>query len=384
MLSSGPEHTKYTRLRRRSQGLSPVDSRADCLFLLPGPNYRKHPAGLPHHWLSEFDNCMRTMFRPCCHSGSNSCDLTGNDPKPERRFCSMGSRKTDSHRHFRYNSTTLDLRPSWRNCTESNYDPGNRKSGPSSASSYEISAQSFPKGSSRDSYEIVLPRYPGSSAPGYSGFPQQQYQQPQFDDRQPAYQSGQYNQGQQTSQNSDPRYMQHSAGGAYSSAPAYQGGAYAAETPYVNVGAHSHHQAPAQAPSDRSGGYPAASYATGPAYGAPPHDPRYGYAQPVDPHYGRSNSQYPATTQADYSSVPSVNTYGYDYQTAPQTQAPAQPPTPSAHAAVTHAAVQDPRATTSSPVGTQAQTGYSAPSSSSSRHRDRGDRDHRDSRHSRR
>lgn len=231
----------------------------------------------------------------------------------------------------------------------------------------------------------MLPRYPGSSAPGYSGSgfqqqqqQQQQYQQPQYDDRQdprqPVYQPGQYNPGQQPSNQAvDPRYVQH-PGGAYSG-PAY-GGQYAAEPPYVNVGAHQH----AQQPSDRTGGYPAASYPAGTAYAAPGHDARYGYAQPVDPHYGRSNSQYPATSQADYSSVTPA-TYGYDYQTA--NPAPAQPQTPSTHVAVSHAAVQDPRATTSSPVGTQAQTGYSAPSSSS-RHRDRSDREHRDSRHSRR
>ncbi|KAJ4417194.1 hypothetical protein N0V82_006316 [Gnomoniopsis sp. IMI 355080] len=241
-----------------------------------------------------------------------------------------------------------------------------------SGAAYEISEPSYPKGSSRDSYEIVLPRYPGSDAPGYSGggSSQQAYQQ-QYDNRQSSggYASGQYSQGQSS-------FQSQSQGGDRYAAQPVQGSTYPSQAygyvqqpeagpPYVNVGAHSR---AAESSSDRG-------YASGTAYPAgtyPPQgqDPRYyqgqsqSYAQPVDPVYGRGN-QYPTTSQAEYSSA-AQPVYQYDH---PQYQTAVQTPT------------QDPRATTSSPISTQAQTGHSG--SSSRHHRDR---DHRESssRHSRR
>lgn len=280
--------------------------------------------------------------------------------------------RTEGTKHYARTAPRLP-KPAKSNCSAGS--SSNRFSGASGAA-YDISEPSFPKGSSRDSYETVLPRYPGSDAPGYSGggSSQQAYQQ-QYDNRQQqGYSSGQYTQGQQAfaSQNQGgDRYAQSQAqGGAYSS-QAYGYGHPQPETgaPYVNVGAHRTTDAAA---SDRSGGY--ASSTTYPAGTYPPQgqDPRYyqgqpqAYAQPTDPVYGRGNYP-PATTQADYgSSAQPVYQYDSQYQTANPAQVPA---------------TQDPRAATSSPVSTQAQTGHSA--SQSRHHRDREHREN-SSRHSRR
>lgn len=287
------------------------------------------------------------------------------------------SARWDTERRSRTAGTTAITRTcatSAQERTKSNCLPGSssRFSGQSGAA-YEISAPSYPKGSSRDSYEIVLPRYPGSDAPGYSGggSSQQAYQQ-QYDNRQSSggYASGQYSQGQSS-------FQSQSQGGDRYAAQPVQGSTYPSQAygyvqqpeagpPYVNVGAHSR---AAESSSDR--GYASAGTAY-PAGTYPPQgqDPRYyqgqsqSYAQPVDPVYGRGN-QYPTTSQAEYSSS-AQPVYQYDH---PQYQTAVQTPT------------QDPRATTSSPISTQAQTGHSG--SSSRHHRDR---DHRESssRHSRR
>ncbi|KAF3760124.1 putative Hkr1 [Cryphonectria parasitica EP155] len=213
--------------------------------------------------------------------------------------------------------------------------------------------------SSRFNSTTTPAQYPGNDAPGYSGagagpggagFP--------YDNRQAPYGNPQYATGQAfTSQAPDSRYNAQSGQGAYTQGP-YGATVYSSEgggPPYLDVGAHqtsrsgrpypdSRMSASAYQPQSQGAGY----YGQGQYQGGHP-------AQPLDTVYGRGNTY--ATTQQDYnSSGPPV----YQYDPQPQYDPASQNPLP--------------RATTSSPTSTPAQTGNSG-TSHSHRHRDRDTRD---------
>lgn len=265
----------------------------------------------------------------------------------------------------------------------SNSPPGpNRYGGYGGAqgpSTYETSEPSYPSGSNRDSYE-VLPRYPGSDAPGYSGSGGSAYQQ-EYPGQQPTgYPNAQYSSGQQypPPQPGTSGYNTQPAGaaGAYSGQAQYSNayGQPDTNTPYVNVGANHAYQDP-RAPVDASSrgvysGYPSQGQADPRSSYYSQNQAQTGYTQPVDPFLGRGNA-YP-TSQADYSTSTQPTAYQYVSDT-PQYESANQTPPP-------------PRAVTSPSTSTNAQTGNSG-TSHSRHHRDRDQRDGRDSRserHSRR
>lgn len=238
---------------------------------------------------------------------------------------------------------------------------------------YETSDLSYPCGASCDSYTLV-PRYPGSDAPGYSGSnvsSSQPYQQ--YDNRTPGYNGAQY-QGQGQPQpypppSVDGRYQ--APGQASLNAP-YNGQAYspnhADNAPYVNVGAHQRYAQGGDYPQDARMVDASSSrvYSSGSGYPAQgPQDPRAAYyatsqvpggvaypSQPVDPFVGRGGS-YPATSQPEYGTPAPQAAYQYVAE-APQFEPKSTPP---------------PRAVPS--TSTQAQTGHSGSSHSRREHRDR-------------
>lgn len=248
-------------------------------------------------------------------------------------------------------------------------DSSHRFSGAGGQAQYETSNLSLSRGSSCDSYTVV-PRYPGSDAPGYSGsnVSSQAYQQ--YDNRTTGYNTAQY-QGQPQGYPPPAVDSRYSTGQA-SPNPPYNGQAYSGmgvshtdNAPYVNVGAHQRYAQSAYDSQDTRMVDASSSrvYSQGSGYATQGQDPRY-YAssqipggvayspQPVDPFVGRG-SNYPATSQADYStSAPPVS---YQYVTeAPQYESKSTPP---------------PRAVASS--STQAQTGHSGSSHSRREHRER-------------
>lgn len=277
--------------------------------------------------------------------------------------------------------TSRDSPDSFMRSTKSNSPPArysessHRFSGAGGQAQYETSNLSYPRGSSCDSYTVV-PRYPGSDAPGYSGSnvasAQQSYQQ--YDNRTSGYNSTQY-QGQTQAYPPPTVDSRYSTQGQASPSTPYNGQAYAGvgvnhsdSAPYVNVGAHQRYAQPGYDPQDTrmvdasssrvypsGSGYPAqgqqdpraAYYATAQVPGGVAYSP-----QPVDSFVGRG-SNYPATSQAEYGTPAPQVSYQYVAE-APQYESKSTPP---------------PRAVTS--TSTQAQTGHSGSSHSRREHRER-------------
>lgn len=268
---------------------------------------------------------------------------------------------------------------SFMRSTKSNSPPArysessHRFSGAGGPAQYETYDLSYPRGSSCDSY-TVIPRYPGSDAPGYSGsnVSSQSYQQ--YDNRTSGYNAAQY-QGQPQAYPPPAVDSRYSTQGQASPNTPYNGQTYpgiganhADSAPYVNVGAHQRYAQSGYDSQDARMVDASSSrvYSSGSGYPAQgPQDPRAAYystsqvsggvaysPQPVDSFVGRG-SNYPATSQAEYGTpAPQVP---YQYVTeAPQYETKSTPP---------------PRAATS--TSTQAQTGHSGSSHSRREHRDR-------------
>lgn len=356
----------------------------------PGPIHWATHARLPHHGIQEFDiRKLRLLCRlPRDRAPSDADHRTRqamiqdlkNDSarwEQERRKHSSGGTKASR------GSPDVFVRS-----RKSNSPPGSGRyggySGAQGPSQYETSEPPYPSRSNRDSYEVV-PRYPGSDAPGYSGSggggpgPGPTY--PQYDQ---AQQAGAYNNAQY---GSGPGYAPPAGGnfGGYNQqqagSPAYGGqtpyggsnayGQSDSGPPYVNVGANS---------MERSIDASSRSNYAPPYAGQGQPDPRNGYypqnqvpggyTQPVDPFLGRGNA-YPATSQADYgtSTQPAAS---YQYVSDPSQNKTQTPP---------------PRAVASPSTSTQAQIGSSSGSSHARHHRDRDNRDgsySKSDRHSRR
>lgn len=273
--------------------------------------------------------------------------------------------------------TSRDSSDSFMRCTKSNSptarysDSSHRvREGPAQ---YETSNLPYPSGSSCDSYTVV-PRYPGSDAPGYSGsnVAAQAYQQ--YDNRTPGYNAAQY-QGQPQAYSPQTLDSRYSSQGQASSSTPYNGQPYPGQgvnhpdsAPYVNVGAHQRYAQQAGYDSQDTRMVDASSsrvYSSGSSYPAQgQQDPRAAYystaqvpgvaysPQPVDSFVGRG-SNFPAVSQADYSTSAPPVSYQYVAE-APQYETKSTPP---------------PRAVTSS--STQAQTGHSGTSHSRREHRER-------------
>lgn len=223
--------------------------------------------------------------------------------------------------------------------TDSSYRMSGATATTTGSSPYETSEPPYPRGSNRDSYEIV-PRYPGNDTPGYSAsnvappsYPPQQYDNRPYNSQYPQG-LGQY----PSPQPADVRYSTPGSTQPYSTQPYTNSPVNQAEPPYYNVNSNRitsqqqggyDQQDPRMVDTSSSRVHPQGTYP-----GQPQQDPRY-YSQgqlpggnvyssqSVDPFLGRSNN-FPSS-QADYtSSAPSVS---YQYVTdAPQFESNQTPP----------------------------------------------------------
>lgn len=286
----------------------------------------------------------------------------------ERRSHSGGTKASRDSPDFFKRSTKTNSPPA-------RYSESSHRFSGAGPAQYETSNLSYPRGAICDSYTVIL-RYPGSDAPGYSGSnvsSSQAYQQ--YDNRTPGYNTTQY-QGQPQAYPPPAVDSRYSNQGQASPSTPYNGQAYnglgsvnhADSAPYVNVGAHQRYAQTGYDSQDTRMVDASSSrvYSSGSGYTAQgQQDPRAAYystsqvpgaaysPQPVDAFVGRG-SNYPATSQADYStSAPPVSSYQYVTE-VPQYETKSTPP---------------PRAVTS--TSTQAQTGHSGSSHSRREHRER-------------